>query len=455
MIIMNEEKLITWKMQTSKKWSDIEDVLKAININFIDYDHKMLVEYSLQLNQLIDKLEDNFSIALVEKIKYLFTQIYEYAVDHFHREEIFMEQYKLPNIHMHKNEHERILLMLRNVMEEFSKGKVNIGQNLKQQIMEWLVNHINLFDFNYFNIDIWSKNLQNASDWNELKSIINLTGINVIDSQHKIFTSMAIEVITNIEKNPTEKTIRDEFKRFKDYGDFHFSTEENFIKKYEIKNTEEHKDLHDFFLNKLDSFPDEIIKDIDSLGELKIWILSWWINHINITDSETFKYKNWAYKLIDDAKTIDDVSFLLHLTGFSDIDDDHLKLMKHTLEFNNYIQSLDYAEYKDIPKNSLETVLKYFDDLYYIASEHFDREQHYMISMRIRSPQRHLEEHKKILQKLKELKTNFLEGRLFLSEGIKTMILEWWIEHTNTVDFNTFVSDVDSDASTYMDGGWR
>lgn len=452
---MNEEKWITWKMQTSTTWADIEDVLKYINIDFIDYDHKTLVEYALKLNKVIDQLEETFAIELVNETKTLLFELYDYAVMHFNREELFMDKYHLPAIDEHKREHARILKMLKNAIDDFNKGKIKVSQQLKEQVMDWLIKHINVVDYAYFDIENWSKNLVGASDWNEVKAIIRLTGIKDIDEQHQIFTSMAIEIMSNISNNHSPDFIRSEFERFKAYALFHFDYEESFMKQFDISETAEHLELHNYFIDQLDIFPEQIIKDPPQLDHLKSWILTWWINHINSTDKETFLYKKWAYNLIENAKTIDDVSFLLRRTNITEIDKDHLHLMEVTLHLNKVIENY---QSQGIDFQSAEVkveIISLFREIYDIAFYHFEREKKIMQKNQSKDTKRHLEEHRIILKKFNDIRINYIEDRLYISSNIKTMILEWWIEHTNTVDFTTFVQNFKEEDSLFMEGGWR
>ncbi len=452
---MNDEKWILWKMQTSTTWSDIEDVLKYTNIDFIDYDHKLLVEYALKLNKVIDRLEESFSLELVNEIKLLMNELYQYAVMHFDREELFMNQYHLPNMASHKKEHAQILNMLKNVLDDFENGKIKVSQQLKEQIMYWIINHINGTDYEYFSIENWSNNLMNSSDWNDVKSIIRLTGINDIDEQHQEFTTMAIEIMEAINHNDDPVFIRSEFKRFKEYALFHFNYEESFMKEFDLAETDEHLELHSYFIEQIEQFPEKIIADKNSLTSLKSWVLNWWITHINATDKETFIYSKWAYKLIENAQTIEDVSFLLRLTGFTEIDDDHLSLMKLTLNLNHIIHT--YTEQNiDFKQPEIKTEInKLFTEIYDAAFEHFEREKKIMKAHNLEDTKRHLEEHQNILKKINDIRINFKEDRLYLSGNIKTMILEWWIEHTNIVDFRTFVQSFNKNDALFMEGGWR
>jgi len=451
---MNEDRWISWKMQTSKQWSDIEDCVKLINIDFIDHDHRILANYALQVNKVVDNLEKEFTLERVKETQELLTQLYNYAVAHFNREEIFMTRYHLPNDDVHKREHAKILGMLKNAIDDFNKGKIKVSQKLKTQIMHWLIQHINITDYNFFNIENWSKNLVSASDWNDVKEIIRLTGISEIDRQHKILTTLAIDVMTKIAASPSPEIIHLEFEKFRNYALEHFEYETNFMATYNIKETDEHLKLHDYFIQRLNEFPEEIINDISRLNTMKTWILSWWIDHINSTDKETFDYKRWAYKLIEEATSLNDVAYILRRTGYEEIDQDHLDLMEVTLRLNQLIT--DYTNKgENLQSQSVKAeIVAIFNEIYDVAFSHFEREKGIMKELNLLDVQKHHEEHREILKKFNEIKFNYIEDRLYISTNIKTMILEWWLHHTNTIDYRTFVQNNPHHTNSTIEGGW-
>ncbi len=427
---MNEKRWVSWKMQTSRTWEDIQDVLKLVQIDFIDYDHKILVEYALKLNQLIKKLDEQYALTLIDEIGILLNDLYQYAVEHFDREELFMEKYDLPHVDVHKIEHKRILDILSNAITEFQRGKVTVGHELKLQVMEWLIHHINVIDFNFFRIENWSKNLINANDWESVKDIISLTGVNEVDEQHKRITEQAIEIFVLLDEGKEEADIIDKFNAFAEYVMFHFSYEEDFMKKFRIQETSSHHEEHRYFENRLKTFPKDIIGNKSRADEFKSWLLTWWINHINVTDFNTFLGRNWVTNIIEEATGMDDMVELLRLTNIGNIDQEHLTVMEMTFNLHKLISD------KSTQKRDVEELLV---KIYDVAEMHFAREEAIMKKYQMIDYSSHHSEHMLILKRLKTMLKNYQDGRLYASKNIKTMILDWWISHTNTVDYRTFV----------------
>ena len=439
---MEEERWIAWEIQTSKRWSDMEDVLKYTDIDFIDYDHKMLVEYALKLNRVISQSESGFSLSLIKITKALLDDLYGYAGEHFRREEKFMELYALPNVDMHKREHKKILTMISEALDNFTSGKARLSGKLKAQVMDWLIKHINVVDYDFFAIANWSRNIMNASDWNHVKPIIRLTGINEIDSQHQRLTEIMLKAMKNIYNNPIDKVIDEELNNISAYALFHFDYEAGFMERYEIKEPQKHLQQHDYFLEKITQYAGEIKKDLKQLEEMKTWSLSWWIKHINSMDKDYFSYRNWAYRLIEQAEKPEDVIVVLRKTGIEEIDNDHMVVMNFTMNLNTLIKKSDQNSEKDLSDESIkEQVVAVLDKTSNYAAAHFIREEKIMEEQQMDDLRGHRAEHIEILQKLKDMKENYQSGRLYLSANIKTMILEWWIQHTNTTDYRTFVQN--------------
>lgn len=437
---MDDSKYTAWEVQTSKKWSDIEEALNYIHIDFIDYDHQKLVEFTLRLNRVLDRSEREFSMSLLEETKNLLEDLYVYAKYHFDREEQFMEIYQLPNIEPHKREHIRILKLIEDSINDYKNGKVKLTKRLKEQVMDWLMKHINVVDFDFFSLDNWSKNLVNAQCWEDVRPIIHLIGISEIDSQHQELTEIAIDTMKAIDKGLDDDVIQKHFKSLIEFAKYHFEYEEKFILTYGIKDTSEHTKLHAYFIESIGAFSKKVQENDFDFNEMKIWILSWWIQHINVTDQRCFDYKNWAYQLIETAETLEEVSVALRLTDIDFIDTDHLALMELTLFLNRQVKAREKL-YGEELKSLENQILTTFNKIIQLAADHFDREEKFMIQHDMHDYRVHRAEHVEILDKMKMMKENFMSGKLYLSSNVKVVILEWWIQHTNTTDYRTFVQN--------------
>ncbi len=458
---MNEEKWVAWAMQTSKSWSDVEDVLRFTHIDFIDNDHRILIEHALELNHVISKAQRYYSMELIHETKDVLNRFYTYAVEHFNHEEVFMDKYDLPDADAHKREHKRILDILSAALKDFESGKIKVSIKLKMQVMDWLIKHVNIVDYNFFKIEKWSDNLLKATRIEDVKPIIHLTGIGEIDKQHMKLTAQSIEMMNALSRDIDVEEVNDIIDSFIDYTRYHFEFEHQFMLKYKIEDVESHLNEHAYFINKMKTFKHDVIDGQADIHEIKTWLLTWWINHINLTDKSYFDYSNWASEVILNATAIEDIEVVLSRTGIAEVDQDHLGLMEIMIHLYNEINAhsegkkpvlstgngnriADLKQFMDTRMSDSEMeyrerVLKYLDDAYALAKNHFLREERIMSEIGAHDIVSHKNEHQHILEKLEKIKYNLEHDLLDVSANIKTMILKWWIEHTNTTDFRTFV----------------
>lgn len=433
---MQEDKYIAWAMQTSKKWSDIEAIIKNTGIDFVDQDHRTLVKYALNLNKVLDQHDKAYSIELIKETDNLLMDIYKYTKEHFSREEKFMDKYDLPNQEDHKYEHDRILRMLENVLSDFKHGKVNITRHLKLHIMEWLLHHINVVDVDYFKVKNWGNNIDNADNWQDVKEIIKLIGNEMIDHQHEEMTKLALDVIAQLHYKNDIHFIDEQCDRLLKYARYHFSCEAELMEKYQIKDKEKHMKIHDVFLNLINEHREKIKKDPSSILEMKKSIITWWIEHINKTDADYFSFSKWGHTLLEQSNDLEELKVILKKTGIEKIDLDHYELLIKTMKLNELINQKG----QDVEDSSeSEKVFEILCDMYDYAVEHFHMEEDLMQKMESKDFLLHTNEHREILRKLMEMQENYNKEKMVISTNLKTMILELWIEHTNTTDYRTFV----------------
>ena len=84
---------------TDLKWYDFLE----IGVDFIDNDHRELLDIMLEIKQAID-------IGDKDKCVSLFSSLLKHAEDHFSREEAFLLKVKYPKLERHKKYHKKLLL---------------------------------------------------------------------------------------------------------------------------------------------------------------------------------------------------------------------------------------------------------------------------------------------------------------------------------------------------------
>ena len=123
------------------------------------------------------------------------------------------------------------------------------------------------------------------------------TGIESIDNQHKAIFNKADEIF-----NLGADVDKDEFKEIisflMSYTNNHFLEEEELMVTYRYEDLIEHRREHNYFVEEIYKLYIESFKGIslELLIELKILIIEWLANHINVDDKkfiEVIKEKDY------------------------------------------------------------------------------------------------------------------------------------------------------------------
>jgi hemerythrin-like metal-binding protein len=424
---------IRWLMQTARQWDDISDIIRETGIEVIDHDHRKMIEYAFQLNQILSRNRSNsVNIDLIGDQSQLLWELYRYTRMHFSREEELIQDFHLQNYEFHKEQHKRILLVLQNMIHDFVSGRISISSNLKMMILDWIITHINETDRDTFLIENFRPLLNRSTTWEEVKTIIRPTGIIVIDDQHRKMTELTLSLHQLIGSSPNEKELKNRIGELIDYASLHFQTEEDFIRTHSIDGLDQQKNQHRKFLELIDTYRQDLSKR--NLNELKTIILEWWINHINHTDFNTFNLRKWAHRIFQSVTGIDEAMLLIRKTGIEPIDREHRILIEKSFEL---IQSIEKSD----PENRADQQASWtiLEEICRFAADHFHEEETRMKTM-TGSPviDRHLQEHRQILAMLHDHLNLIREGKIRLSAGFKVKLFEWWINHTNDTDYLTF-----------------
>ncbi len=127
-------------------------------------------------------------------------------------------------------------------------------------------------------------------NWNENLSV----KINSIDEQHKKLFELINDFYENIQNRSNNESILSLIIGMKKYTQIHFTTEENYMKKYSYPEYNAHKNEHDKFIAKVSTVEEKyksgkLIISFEITGFLKDWLK----NHIQIEDK---KYSDFLIK---------------------------------------------------------------------------------------------------------------------------------------------------------------
>ena len=110
-------------------------------------------------------------------------------------------------------------------------------------------------------------------DWDEKYSV----GIMSIDQQHRKLFAMISQFYETIRQKETQRAMSEILKELIEYAKTHFSTEENYLSKYEYPLYERHVAQHATFIGKVTNFYDrfqakELLIPIEIADFLKEWL---------------------------------------------------------------------------------------------------------------------------------------------------------------------------------------
>ena len=118
------------------EWSDSF----SVGVTDIDHEHKSLIEL---INQLYDNLEQK---AQAEEVSDFFGEIYAHISAHFALEEKIMRDHDYPEDGAHKEEHERLLEEIRDMMDEYSDNAEIDENELSTRLRNWFGEHFKTMD---------------------------------------------------------------------------------------------------------------------------------------------------------------------------------------------------------------------------------------------------------------------------------------------------------------------
>ncbi|ACS79849.1 bacteriohemerythrin [Maridesulfovibrio salexigens] len=116
------------------------------------------------------------------------------------------------------------------------------------------------------------------------------TGIGVIDSQHQTFFT----ILNKIRKKTLEGDSSDLSSFIEEihlYTLYHFESEEIMMQKAGVPNLEEHKKIHQDFVEKVEELKLKcIVEDEDLVQDMTDTLESWFVNHILNIDKRDLEY---------------------------------------------------------------------------------------------------------------------------------------------------------------------
>ncbi|MGQ1786274.1 MULTISPECIES: hemerythrin domain-containing protein [unclassified Saccharicrinis] len=118
--------------------------------------------------------------------------------------------------------------------------------------------------------------MEDALFWKDGYSI----GIEQIDMEHKIFLDLIRNLKNEIDDGIDDDRLLDLILEIEKYAEFHFISEENFMKKIKFPQFEYHRDLHYNLLEKLNVVKHRKVNP----GDFLKFVIEWFITHTSKED---------------------------------------------------------------------------------------------------------------------------------------------------------------------------
>lgn len=283
--------------------------------------------------------------------------------------------------------------------------------------------------------------IQTATRWEDLADIVQDTGIEKIDRDHKRLIEYILDmgdVAVRAEgDNYDAKQLEQQtmlFNRFIGSIQQHFDAEESFINRYELPGKKNQIHQHDVIFKKFNrifsDFKEGILSSFQS-GRIDLIVAL--IDHINQFDTKTFTLENFL-PVLKTAKEWEDVSEIIKATGVPFVDDEHKQLTLQIIDLKLFLSKISYEIKTEAQKR---TLLALMDDLQQFAGFHFDNEIRFLEKYFL-STQNQEEQHVIFLSAVSEQKKKILEDSFDNMNAFVKFLFTWWVGHINGIDYIEF-----------------
>jgi len=112
----------------------------TVGIDAVDHEHKELIDL---INRLHAALPTN---SIKDSVEPFLGDLFKAISGHFALEERFMRERDYDQLQIHKNDHERLLDEIREIMESFVGGDAVTDDELSTRLQRWFSQHFETHD---------------------------------------------------------------------------------------------------------------------------------------------------------------------------------------------------------------------------------------------------------------------------------------------------------------------
>lgn len=255
----------------------------------LDREHEHLFEL---INSILEMIHNQYVSDRYSQIKGLLQELDDYAEQHFTHEEAYMEKILDPELIIQRSQH----MVFRDKVREWEFKDIDEFHEqldtLKEMMLflaEWLYQHI-------IGSDTMIGKLPPLEEWMVKEDICQfseeyLVGNELIDNEHKELFRLIGKANTMVREGIDASRcdeVMDILAELKEYTEFHFSDEEEYMESIHYEGLEAQKRAHAAFVYKITNIKKEEIEKQpqEYMQSLVEYLLGWLINHILYTDKK-------------------------------------------------------------------------------------------------------------------------------------------------------------------------
>ncbi len=122
-----------------------------------------------------------------------------------------------------------------------------------------------------------------------------MTGIEIIDNQHKELLNKINDLVNQLEKDNSNDVFLEAIKFMKMYALEHFETEQSYFETLDYPMLQEHLDEHKKFIAKIQELEEKSQTFGNAIHlsiELNAYLIHWWYSHIKYYDKALAMFIN-------------------------------------------------------------------------------------------------------------------------------------------------------------------
>lgn len=430
--MVNERAFQRWVMGSARTMGDVEAVMAGTNIDQVDHEHHRLVQYAIDMNAALAELQQKgLSWNRIREVEEMLDRLYRYAAFHFESEIDLMYAHGIPGLDAMQQQHSYLLRRMQGYQADFRAGRSFSGADLKTDIMEWVVNHINGMDYQTFSTNRLQGILLEAASWEQIAPFVKNTNISRLDQEHRAIVEVLLE-LNRQSRAVTGTGLESVVRELLAVSAEHFAHEEALMSEYGIPGLAGHAAQHREFEQKIQLALAG--QDQGDPAAVRRNLVVWLVDHINQVDMATFRHGTWLHRLMRTRNDPESLLVFLVRLDIPVIDQDHEHFIRSVCNLDHLLdQEMDERE-------KTRLLAREVRELRQFAQGHFGREEEIMRRSRHPLEHRHHLEHLDLLAGLDQYAGDLDAGNVRLGPAIREQLFTWWMGHTNGTDVETFRS---------------